>query len=57
MAVLSIRARLRTAGRWPRVAAALAAALLLGTLTGAAAFTGAHPELVSNANWPGSAVK
>ena len=25
--------------------------------TAAAAFTGAHPELVSNSNWPGSAVK
>ena len=25
--------------------------------TAAAAFTGAHPEMVSNANWPGSAVK
>ena len=23
----------------------------------AAAFTGRHPELVSNVNWPGSAVK
>ena len=30
---------------------------LLGDTTAAAAFTGAHPELVSNSNWPGSAVK
>ena len=29
----------------------------LGYATAAAAFTGAHPELVSNANWPGSAAK
>jgi hypothetical protein len=29
---------------------------LRGNSTAAAAFTGAHPELVSNANWPGSAV-
>jgi hypothetical protein len=30
---------------------------LRGNATAAAAFTGAHPELVSNANWPGSAAK
>jgi hypothetical protein len=30
---------------------------LRGNVTAAAAFTGAHPELVSNANWPGSATK
>jgi hypothetical protein len=30
---------------------------LRGNATAAAAFTGAHPELVSNANWPGSATK
>jgi len=30
---------------------------LRGNATAAAAFTGAHPELVSNFNWPGSAVK
>jgi hypothetical protein len=30
---------------------------LLGNVTAAGAFTGAHPELVSNANWPGSATK
>ena len=30
---------------------------LLGDTTAAAAFTGAQPELVSNSNWPGSAVK
>src|SRR5919201_3074720 len=36
MAALSIRARRLPASRGPRVAAALAAAVLLGTLTGAA---------------------
>jgi hypothetical protein len=36
MGVLPIRARWLTASRGPRVAAALAAALLLGSLTGAA---------------------
>ena len=30
---------------------------LLGNATAAGAFTGPHPELVSNANWPGSATK
>lgn len=30
---------------------------LLGDPTAATAFTGATPELVANANWPGSAVK
>jgi hypothetical protein len=30
---------------------------LLGNVTAAGAFTGPHPELVSNANWPGSATK
>jgi pimeloyl-ACP methyl ester carboxylesterase len=30
---------------------------LRGNATAAAAFAGAHPELVSNANWPGSACK
>ena len=30
---------------------------LRGNVTAAGAFTGAHPELVSNANWPGSATK
>jgi len=30
---------------------------LRGNATAAAAFTGPHPELVSNPNWPGSAVK
>jgi pimeloyl-ACP methyl ester carboxylesterase len=30
---------------------------LLGNATAAAAFTGAHPELVANADWPASAVK
>jgi hypothetical protein len=30
---------------------------LRGNATAAAAFTGPHPELVSNANWPGSATK
>jgi len=30
---------------------------LRGNATAAAAFTGPHPELVSNANWPGSAAK
>ena len=30
---------------------------LRGNATAAAAFTGPHPELVSNLNWPGSAVK
>ena len=30
---------------------------LRGDTTAAVAFTGAHPELVSNSNWPGSAVK
>ncbi len=30
---------------------------LRGSTTAAAAFTGAHPELVANTNWPGSAVK
>jgi len=30
---------------------------LLGDPTAATAFTGAAPELISNANWPGSAVK
>ncbi len=30
---------------------------LLGNRTAAAAFTGAHPELVANVDWPGSAVK
>jgi hypothetical protein len=30
---------------------------LRGNATAAGAFTGAHPELVSNANWPGSATK
>ena len=30
---------------------------LRGDATAAGAFTGAHPELLSNTNWPGSAVK
>jgi pimeloyl-ACP methyl ester carboxylesterase len=30
---------------------------LRGDTTAAAAFTGAHPELLSNTNWPGSATK
>jgi hypothetical protein len=30
---------------------------LRGNTTAAGAFTGAHPELVANANWPGSAIK
>jgi hypothetical protein len=30
---------------------------LRGNATAAGAFTGPHPELVSNINWPGSAVK
>ena len=30
---------------------------LRGNLTAAGAFTGPHPELVTNANWPGSAIK
>jgi hypothetical protein len=30
---------------------------LRGNATAAGAFTGPHPELVANANWPGSAVK
>ena len=30
---------------------------LRGNATAGAAFTGAHPELVSNTNWPGSAAK
>ena len=30
---------------------------LRGDATAAGAFTGAHPELVSNTNWPGSAAK
>lgn len=30
---------------------------LLGNATAAGAFTGPHPELVSNPNWPGSATK
>jgi len=30
---------------------------LRGNATAAGAFTGAHPELVSNANWPGSVTK
>ena len=30
---------------------------LRGNVTAAGAFTGTHPELVSNANWPGSATK
>jgi len=30
---------------------------LRGNATAASAFTGPHPELVSNANWPGSATK
>jgi len=30
---------------------------LRGDVTAAGAFTGAHPELVSNTNWPGSATK
>ena len=30
---------------------------LRGNVTAAGAFTGAHPELVSNPNWPGSATK
>jgi hypothetical protein len=30
---------------------------LRGNTTAAGAFTGTHPELVANANWPGSAVK
>ena len=30
---------------------------LRGNTTAAGAFTGAHPELVSNTNWPGSAAK
>jgi hypothetical protein len=30
---------------------------LRGNATAAGAFTGAHPELVSNTNWPGSATK
>jgi hypothetical protein len=30
---------------------------LRGDATAAGAFTGAHPELVSNTNWPGSATK
>lgn len=30
---------------------------LRGNTTAAGAFTGAHPELVANANWPGSATK
>jgi hypothetical protein len=30
---------------------------LLGNATAAGAFTGAHPELLSNTNWPGSAAK
>ncbi len=30
---------------------------LRGSATAAGAFTGAHPELVANTNWPGSAVK
>jgi hypothetical protein len=30
---------------------------LRGNATAAGAFTGAHPELVSNSNWPGSATK
>jgi hypothetical protein len=30
---------------------------LRGNITAARAFTGAHPELVSNTNWPGSATK
>jgi hypothetical protein len=30
---------------------------LRGNVTAAGAFTGAHPELVSNTNWPGSATK
>jgi hypothetical protein len=30
---------------------------LRGDATAARAFTGAHPELVANTNWPGSAAK
>jgi hypothetical protein len=30
---------------------------LRGNATAAGAFTGPHPELLSNINWPGSAVK
>ena len=30
---------------------------LRGNATAARAFTGPHPELLTNANWPGSAVK
>ncbi len=30
---------------------------LLGNATAAGAFSGSHPELLSNTNWPGSAVK
>jgi hypothetical protein len=30
---------------------------LRGNATAAGAFTGPHPELLSNTNWPGSAVK
>jgi hypothetical protein len=30
---------------------------LRGNATAAGAFTGAHPEPVSNTNWPGSATK
>ncbi len=38
-------------------ATAWLAYLLRSDPTAAAAFTGAHPELVSNSNWPGSAAK
>ena len=30
---------------------------LRGNATAAGAFTGPHPELLSNINWPGSAIK
>jgi hypothetical protein len=30
---------------------------LRGNATAAGAFTGAHPELAANTNWPGSATK
>ena len=47
----------RTVGRFLGYATAWLEYQLRGNATAAGAFTGAHPELVSNTNWPGSATK
>ncbi len=57
LAAVLLLATLTAAARQPGYATAWLEYQLRGNATAAGAFTGPHPELVANANWPGSAVK